>query len=767
MRIVFVLLLALQASTSLAFSFKSTLNPSSPGPLPNIGDCSGTLPPPQANSATSNAISNVNLAQHLAEPIATKLPRYRSFRLGDKFADGEHGSSAPEVKLVADFNNDGLDDVLIEYYETNVPLSVYLSQGNGQFVLQQNMPLEAGRRHIRNAATADLNNDGWLDIAGFTTGDPYKVWALNGFKGKKSAIPRGEKDLLLINMQGHGFRVVDIPEIRVNDWNHGGAVGDIDGDGLIDILPLSEGENERTEPLRNTGNEVFELTKQEYSRPISYFATSDMEVADLNNDGHQDIVVAVQDAVDDGKPRRDVGSVHIIYGDGDFNFKNNTIIRIGDHWLAKSTMREFKKKRTAFTANERGLDSALHFGPTNIELIDVDGDGLKDIITGFFVSPYIWKTSGFTLLKNHGDCFSDETDQYFPNQLTNRHFEPEQTTGYIHNVFQGDINADGFTDIVLQMDSAQQWDNNPYDFHPNFFINNGNNQYLPVHRDTVPIPTRADFYSLGDVNGDGAVDTITLETNNNGTNNLVVRLQLTDKIRGKAKQKRLEVIAENRTRLKENAKKIRKAQAEEKRLAEKAQVLELAKQQALQQTFISALSLALSPALSSSQYRVEDGHLLLQSSAIQFVADQKPLPVKKYGFDLVNNFIRGHLAIAGIPLTAEVTQAPEVSKLTTKFEILASLIDNNGSQAVAYKTGDSPFADILLEPLQRARSNCGAFAKPDDWVVIRLATNDRRLIKQQTCLEHSFTTESEDAKLLLQILVAATPSIKDYLLQQP
>ena len=69
------------------------------------------------------------------------------------------------------------------------------------------------------------------------------------------------------------------------------------------------------------------------------------------------------------------------------------------------------------------------------------------------------------------------------------------------------------------------------------------------------------------------MDTITLETNNNGTNNLVVRLQLTDKIRWEAKQKRLEVIAENRTRLKENAKKIRKAQAEKKRLTEKAQAL--------------------------------------------------------------------------------------------------------------------------------------------------------------------------------------------------
>ena len=56
---------------------------------------------------------------------------------------------------------------------------------------------------------------------------------------------RGEKDLLLINTID-GFRELAIPEVRYSDWTHGGDVGDVDNDGLIDILPLSEG-GERTD----------------------------------------------------------------------------------------------------------------------------------------------------------------------------------------------------------------------------------------------------------------------------------------------------------------------------------------------------------------------------------------------------------------------------------------------------------------------------------------------------------------------------------------
>ena len=49
------------------------------------------------------------------------MPRYKSFRLGEIFKENEKGNPAPEIKIVADFNNDGFDDLMIENYENNFP----------------------------------------------------------------------------------------------------------------------------------------------------------------------------------------------------------------------------------------------------------------------------------------------------------------------------------------------------------------------------------------------------------------------------------------------------------------------------------------------------------------------------------------------------------------------------------------------------------------------------------------------------------------------
>jgi hypothetical protein len=720
------------ASDSSMQTFRSVSNPTSQGALPQIGTCSGSLTQPSSNDATSKAFSDVNLQDHLAGPVRTKLLRYRSFRLGDKYANGEKGGSAPEVKLVADFNNDGLDDVMIDYFESNAAPGIYLSKGNGEFELQDNMPDAAGRRHIRNASAVDLNNDGWLDIAGFTTGDPYKDWALYGFKGKKSLIPRGEKDLLLINLQGKGFRHVEIPEIRVNDWNHSGTVGDIDEDGLIDILPLSEGSKERTEPLRNEGNDEFSFTKKEYSRAVSYFQTSDIEVADLNKDGHLDLVVTVNAGAKNGKFQRDTGTAHIIYGDGDFNFTDNKKLRIGNHWLSEKARQEFNKKISTFTANERGVLKALFFGASNIELIDIDGDGLKDIFTGFFIDPAFWSTSGFTLLKNHSDCFSDETGTFFPNQITNRHFAAGQTTGYTHNVFHGDINGDSYKDIVLQMDGAQQWDENPYDYHPNFFINSGSNVYLPLLRNSVPGYSRADFHSLGDVNGDGAIDLITLESKANGSA-IVARLQWTEELRDKTEQENKIIIAKNKARLKKNALKIKANKAEE-----------LVKQKAKRIEDASKLAI----------FNFKDDAFSLTLDQVDFIESE--LPQKQNmnnGFELHKASINGEL---------KLSSNAQVGFRTLVYQKLMF-------QENRLLINVSEMTDPEMNPFKRHRKplqkECGLGLMDEwDWLSFITKTSDIKIAKNQQC-HYDYFKEVNDREAfeLFQAVLGGTDSILDYL----
>ena len=58
------------------------------------------MPSPDASS--QRVYSEINLSNHLLEPIRTKIPRYKSFSLGETFKDNEEGMPAPEIKIVAD-----------------------------------------------------------------------------------------------------------------------------------------------------------------------------------------------------------------------------------------------------------------------------------------------------------------------------------------------------------------------------------------------------------------------------------------------------------------------------------------------------------------------------------------------------------------------------------------------------------------------------------------------------------------------------------------
>ena len=681
--------------------------------------------------ASSQAVYNeINLSNHLLEPVRTKIPRYKSFRLGEIFKDNEKGMAAPEIKIVADFNKDGFDDLMIENYENNSPPTIYLSNGDGSFIPQEGMPKSAGRRHIRVASAVDINDDGWIDIAGFTTGDPYSHWVKNGFKGKKSDVPRGEIDLLLINQKGKGFKEVKIPEIRKNDWNHSGAVGDIDNDGKIDILPLSEGEKERTEPLKNEGNNLFKFTGNEYSKEISYYLSSDIETSDFNNDGFIDIAVAIVDIETPSKNNREIGNVHIIYGDGDFDFTDNKKIRLGTHWLSEKKWIKANKNLSDFVANESGLNNEIRFGPSNIEIIDIDNDGYQDILVGYFLSPYMWMTSGFTLLKNYGGCFLDETEKFFPNQITNRHFEPGQVSAYTHNFFHGDLNGDGFKDLVLQMDGAGDWNSGPHKYHPNIFFNNGQNRYLPPLKQTIPIDEsqmgNTGFYSLGDINGDGALDLITLYNNKLGANEIVAFLQLTPRMKQLILKEKLK---EKEKKLKEKEKKLKVVKKELKKLLNE-----------IEQKLLS----------NNYKFNLEILNFDQISETTRFKVD---------GNDIVKSSIKGNILYNGFPLM-------DIMETYTKLDLdsfnkvstLASIIKTKEFEALGIKMTPS-LENILKETSKDARKICGRIAKPSSWLVFVLSSNNKRILEIQKCYIKKFKEASPDIWLTYKILASSLPSI--------
>ena len=496
----------------------------------------------------SKAHIETDFNSYFSNSIITDLPRFKWKTDGILIPDmaSEHGNA--EIKLIADFNNDGFDDIMIENYEVNIPPIFLISEGNGKFEIRNNLLEKAARRHIRKAVAADFNNDGLLDVAGFTTGDPYKEirW------------PRGEQDLLLINEGGKTFREVKIPEWTRNDWNHGGHAADIDGDGLVDILPVSEEGNRRTGPIKNLGNDKFKKGKVAYSKVVNKELSSSVVSGDLNGDGHVDLVFALTKNIRDNFGFRSktlkANTIHVIFGDGNFSFKDNKSISFGHHWLTpnevKQNVKNQKNFRTASNPSSMTPKNGHKFaaGTSNVDLFDINNDGMLDILAGYwFAGGSLQMSSGFKVYINKGDCFDDQTNIFFPNQRINRETEPGTQTSYIHQFYFEDISGDKLPDLVLQMDGFMDFLSSKEPYHPNIFINNGSNVYLPLLKKNGPRlnfetykpdwtdtkqrfeeTLKSHFHSLGDFDGDGRSDFVFIKKNSYSSK-LHVLLQRTQK----------------------------------------------------------------------------------------------------------------------------------------------------------------------------------------------------------------------------------------------
>jgi len=462
--------------------------------------------------------TDFSLNRYFTSGDVFQLKEYRFAGFGTDPKNHQTGGTiAPEIKVVADLNNDGRDDLWIDYYESDVPSLILYGTATGGFTEETNMQGNVSRRHVRNGEVADFNNDGWLDLVGFTTGDPGNRIAAEGYSLGGRNIPRGQQDILLMNLQGKGFAAVDIPEVRRNDWNHGGSAGDINGDGWVEILPLSEGEKHHTVPLVNHQGVEHTLNRHAYSSEISRYLTSDLDAGDLNGDGIDDMVfnmMPIQKQTN--RELKRLGSVRVIYGDSDMDFSDNRQLKFGESWVSDAQFAELTENYSHETPMKMPAGFELHtvVGPTNIEIIDINGDDRPDILQGFFIAGTgLWQTSGFKAYINMGDCFADGTDYHFPAQQTNRalHSEMDDQTNYIHNFRAGDVNSDGFTDIVLQVEGTSYWPKSGALRFPYLFINNGNNIYLPPTIAAMSgIINRQDDMVPGDFNGDGLTDLVTV-----------------------------------------------------------------------------------------------------------------------------------------------------------------------------------------------------------------------------------------------------------------
>ena len=447
---------------------------------------------------------------------ATSIPAFQRGTAGKLVTNSATDDTDPYIVAVGDINLDGISDLIIDYVETQTPPIILTGTSSGKFITI-NLGEEASRRHIREGQFVDLNQDNYPDFVGFTTSDHVEYFERNGIYN----LPEGEPDIMLISKQGKDFDIITPPEAYKNDINHGGLISDINVDGIIDIIPLTESDGKASYPILQSNNNHFQLSDKPLPQLVTDHWIEDGEAGDLNGDGVDDYVISLEVPSFKRDPSFDVAkhienhrTLLVIYGDGDLDFSDNKSFTIGEYWFSVATLTQIVESKISNLPKKDYLNK-VPFGTANIELIDINNDGRLDIVEGQFVDG--WSTSGLQVYLNNVDCFQNATHQFFPNQQANRIADTNHATKYINNFYFDDINNDQLKDLVIQ--SLPIW-NKQADIgeenYPFIFLQDENGSFLPTANTNVLELLDISNIVIGDFNGDGKNDLAGIEVGANG-----------------------------------------------------------------------------------------------------------------------------------------------------------------------------------------------------------------------------------------------------------
>lgn len=253
--------------------------------------------------------------------------------------------------IIADFNLDGYDDILMtftNYTETRFPIKIYYNDGSNQNFTTKNNDIKnnIGVMNARKGIVGDYNRDNKPDV----------IFAESGvdappFTGTYQSI-------LISGENGYEYKFLS----DVIWFGHGVCSADFDNDGDLDVYFTTP--SEKLCLLVNKGNGIFINQPEKLIFPSYGVATCEMK--DLNKDGFIDLIIGGHTFLDDpnNHPAR------IFWGNGV----------------------DFTEARSIQIPGIEGWDVIVDFN-----FADIDNDGVSEIIINRTGDPKIGYYNGFRI----------------------------------------------------------------------------------------------------------------------------------------------------------------------------------------------------------------------------------------------------------------------------------------------------------------------------------------------------------------------------------